>query len=475
MSQIHAFNPSGETKHHNIEAEQAVLGAILCNNALYHKVAGFLLPDHFFDPVHAKIFDLSGARIRKEHLASPVTMKNLLEDDEGLEALGGANYLIRLAGAAVGSSAIIDYAQIVVDVAIKRMLDAAMVAARDGMGGSDLDVTIARLQAALHAIPLTSGGETSISLMKATTDAVSQAVEAYQGRKGMLKTGFRTLDAILKGLGPGDLMLLGGATSMGKTAAAIEMADKVSFSGGRSVAFWSLEMEPEQLSARMASSRSRVPYAALREAETMDEADFRRWTEAAREVSGGAMRIIPKRIRDIAAGHAAIKRASHEVGEGAPLSLIVVDYAQLIRGDGKTRIEQMSSIPTALKTMAGLLKVPVIALVQLDRNLGERDDPRPHLRDIKESGQFENDADQVVFCHREDYWLQRKGPKVGRDGTVSDGDRADYESDLLAAKNRMELIVRKNRHGKLATAEVGFHAPTNKFWDLAGSDGEDFR
>lgn len=290
----------------------------------------------------------------------------------------------------------------------------------------------------------------------------------------MLKTGVGGLDKIIKGLGEGDFLLIGGATSMGKTALAIQIADNIAFRGGGSAAYWSLEMEAEQLVDRMASSRAKVPYSQLRDAESMEEKDFRKWVECAREVSQGSMRIIPKHIRDIAGGHAAIRRASYEVGEDMPIKAAIVDYAQLVRGEGRTRFEQMSNVSTGLKTMAGLLKIPVIGLVQLDRKIGERDDPRPQLSDIKESGQFENDADQVVFCHREEYWMQRKGPAVTRDGRVTDEAQADWRADMAAAKNKMELIVRKNRHGPLATAQVGFHAPTNKFWDLQANDDEGF-
>jgi replicative DNA helicase len=176
------------------------------------------------------------------------------------------------------------------------------------------------------------------------------------------------------------------------------------------------------------------------------------------------MRIIPKHIRDIAAGHAALRRVKREFGND--LAAVFVDYAQLVRGQGKSRYEQMTDVSIGLKTIAGMLECPVIALVQLDRNIGERENRRPQLSDIKETGQFENDADQVVFCHREEYWLERAGPKPGRDGKISADARADWEADLAAARNLMEIIVRKNRHGRLATATAGFHAPTNRFWTL---------
>lgn len=455
----------------SLEAEQQLLGAILTNNANMLKVADALRPEHFSEPVHARIFSLAAARIAKDHLASPVIMKAAMEGDEALRDLGGPSYLVRLAGAAVSSFAVRDYAKIIIEMWIKRQIEAAITDARHGLFQSDdLGVTVTRLQHALHSLPDVQGEESSFSLLRSVTDAVMEANEAYQGRTSFLSTGIKSLDKIVRGLAPGDFMILGGTTSMGKTAAAVEIATNVAFSGGegkgKGVAFVSLEMTREQIATRMVSARSRVPYAALRDAQSLDEADFRKFVEAAKTMEEGAMRIIPRHIRDIPAIHASCKRVNAEFGPNCPLSLIVIDYAQLVRGEGKGRYEQMTSVSIGLKTLAGMMGCPVIGLVQLDRKIGERDDRRPHLFDIKESGQFENDADQVVMCHREGYWLQRQGPKADRTGQVTGSARADWEVDMKRHANTMELIVRKNRHGRLATAEVGFHDATNRFWEL---------
>jgi replicative DNA helicase len=484
MRDLQTFNPSGEPELFSIEAEQQLLGAVLTNNALWHRVAGLVEADHFYDPVHADIWRAAGGRIAKDHLASPVTLRTVLADHEGLAQLGGPGYLLKLAAAAISTGQIADYAGVVADLALKRLLNRALGEAQEGLGRVDTQEAITRLQHTLHALPQPKGGESSVSLLEATRSAVANAVENYHGRSAMLTTGIRALDDIIKGLGPGDLMLLGGATSMGKTAVALEIADNVAFRlrpeaeaprKGYGVAFWSLEMEPNDLAIRMASSRSRVPYSSLRDASAMEEADFRKWVDGAKQLQAGAMRIIPKYIRDVAAAHAAIKRMQHEFTEACPLSLVVVDYFGLIRGPGKGgRFEMLTQVCTDLKTMAGLLGVPVILLVQLDRRIGEREDKRPQLFDLKETGQLENDADQVVFCHREEYWLRRAGPKLNRDGEVTDGAKADFEADLKQHRNKLELIVRKNRHGRLATAQVGFHDATNKFWDLQHDDPEDF-
>lgn len=455
--------------HGNVEAEQFLLGAILVDNAVFDLVADLVEADHFLDPVHARIFTICKTRITKQHLASPVTLKTILADDDGLKQLGGPSYLARMAGVALHKSTARDYAKMIVELAVRRrMADAANKALFELDEGGEADEVRAGLLSSIYALPEGHGEASSVSLLKAVTKAVSQANEAYQGNTSFLKTGVPALDAIIKGLGPGDFMLLGGATSMGKTSLALEIAGNVAIRQNQHVGFWSLEMSDDQLATRMQSAWSRVPYAALRDAASMPEDDFRKWVEAGKEISTAPMRIIPKHIRDLAAGHAAMRRVKRELG--GKLDLAIVDYAQLIRGTGKSRFEQMTEVSIGLKTLAGMLECPIIALVQLSRQIGERDDKRPQLSDIKETGQFENDADQVVFCHREGYWLDRQGPKLDKNGQITDSAKNDWEADRATVKNVMEMIVRKNRHGRLATAQVGFHDATNRFWDLSGKD-----
>lgn len=455
----------------DVTAEQQLLGAILTDAGIYDRVSDILQVEHFLDPVHARIFSICASRISKGHLASAPALAAIMADDEGLKPLGGTAYLIRLAGASVAASMARDYAKLMVEYACRRKLRQMAEEAAQGLAdGVDAAEVKAALQQGLYALPEVAGEESSVSLARAMQSAVTDAAAAYQGNTAFLRTGVPSLDKLLKGLAPGDVMLLGGATSMGKTSLALEIAANVSMRQEQpgKVGFWSLEMEPEQLATRLASAQSKVPYSALRDAASMEEGDFRKWLMASQAVGDAGMRIVPKHIRDLAAGHAALRRIKREFGN--QLDLVIVDYAQLIRGTGKDRYQQMTEVSIGLKGLASLLECPVIALVQLDRKIGERDDKRPQLSDIKETGQFENDADQVVFCHREGYWLQRQGPKVGRDGTISVEAKADYEEDLRRTKNVLELIVRKNRHGALGIAEVGFHEATNRFWELGHRD-----
>lgn len=448
---------------HNTEAEQQLLGAILSQNGLIDRVADVLRPEHFFDPLHGKIYQICQARIAANMIASPVTLRSILGTDEGLQQVGGAQYLVRMAGAAISSFAIREYAGIILDAAARRDLIRAQ---EDGVSklrsGADVSVVQQDLIAALTALPEAQGAESSVSLLKAMTNALTQINEGYQGNVTFLKTGIDTLDAVLRGLGPSDYMLIGGATSMGKTALAVSIALNVARAGGK-VGFWSLEMTEEQLAMRMASSVAGVPYSDLRDASTLSEAAFRRWAKAAESINKAPMRIVPKHVRDISAGEAALRRIKRELGG---LDLALIDYSQLVRANGKTRYEMMTEVSIRSKALASALGCPLIGLVQLDRSIGERDDPRPGLADIKESGQFENDADQVVFCYREDYYLMRKGPRVSKDGSISTEATVDFEAKLAECRNKMQLLVRKNRHGRIADAEVGFNAATNRFWRI---------
>jgi replicative DNA helicase len=449
---------------HLIEAEQQLLGSILLDNGCYDRVSDILRAEHFYEPFHQRLFTICAKRITAGHLVSPIALRPILESDPAMRELGGPQYLVRMAGASISGRLARDYAQIIIEQACRRMLTETLKEAHQALsGGEESQEVKARVLGGLAALPEASGSESTKGIAKAMVAAVDRAVKSYQGEATYLHTGVGALDRIIRGLAPGDFMVMGGATSMGKTSLALEIAANVSLHQGKGVALVSLEMGEEDVATRMASSIARVPYADIREAATMEESQFRKWIEASQKVGDARLRIIPKHVRDVGAIHAAARRADREVGG---LSLVIVDYAQLVQGRGNGRYEQMTNVSIGLKLMAGLLGVPVIALVQVSRDMLLRDDKRPHLSDIKETGQFENDADQVLFCHREAYYLERQGPKANRNGDISAEARADWEADLARTRNVMELILRKNRHGPLGTVEVGFHAATNRFWEL---------
>lgn len=454
-----------------LNAETQLVGAILLDQSVADRVGDLISKSDFQNEVHARVWSICENRHRNGHAANISAVAQVMGDDAALHEMGGVNYLISCTTNVISMKNVRGMAEIMMEGQCRWLLrDTTKKALANIQMGVDTQEVTAGLLTGIASLPETRGRESSFSLARSVTDAVFQTHEAYHGRATFMKTGIGGLDDILRGLAPGDLCLLGGTTSMGKTATAIEIAANVAFGdepGG--AVFWSLEMWHTEIANRIIAARSSVPYSSLRDASTLDEKEFGRYVQHAQEVEKGRLRVVPKNVRDMAAGHAAIKRAAQDMGPNCPLRAVVVDYAQLVRGEGKSRYEQMTNVSIGLKSLAGVLGVPVIALVQLDRSIGEREDRRPHLYDIKETGQFENDADQVVFCNREEYWLQRMGPKA-RNGSISNEAQADWAADLAAAKNKMELIVRKNRHGRTGMAEIGFHAPTNRFWSLAGED-----
>lgn len=457
----------------NIEAEQQLLGAMLIDNSVFDRVGALLKPEVFADPVHGRVFEAISAKVRDGNIASPVTLKLAMEGDAGLKELGGPAYLARLAGTAISSHAAKDYAEIIVDAAALRAIDDMMVGVRNkmlsGMSGRDAALAI---MGAIQALPEARGGESRHSFIRAASDALTSAVEAYQGGGSYLSTGVAPVDRIIRGLGPGNYCLIGGAPSMGKTSLAVEIAANVASRPDMGVIFASLEMTKEELANRFISRDCRIPYDDIRSAADMSEDDFRKWVEASNRVGRSfAMEVIPRHVRSISALRSAVRRASLQLPGGKP-ALVVVDYAQLIEPDpGRKysgRYEFMTDASVRLKDMAATFEVPVIALVQLNRDIGNRSDRRPQLTDIRESGQFEQDADQVIMCHRESYWLERLGPKPDKNGKITPESRAEWGSEIERWTGRMELFVRKNRHGRIGAAEVGFHEPTNRFWRIGG-------
>lgn len=453
----------------NIEAEQALLGAMLTRPDIIGQISGRIEPDHFFDPVHSDIFAAIMQKHGNRQTVDLVTIRAAMEHHAGLKELG-FGYLAKMAGVAATSAGISDYAGLIVDSRCRReALQAAEGLQVDISGGVDTGEAVQRLLTALSALPR-PGRETTISHLKAMTEAVMAANRAQQGDADLLKTGMAALDRIIGGLSSGDLCLLGGATSMGKSSVAIEIARSVSAPGGL-VAFSSLEMAPNDIENRLIASQSSVPYHKARSGD-FSEAEWRRWVGAAKQLESLALRIIPKHVRTLEGIRTAALKAQSEAGQD--LKLLMVDYCQLIQIEGKhSRFEKQSTIPTELKAMAELFGCPVIGLVQLSRDIHNRPDPRPQLNDIKESGQYENDADQIVFCHRPEYFLSRRGPQVNQKGEITTDARVDHEAALSEWRNKMQLIAAKNRHGQTMTAEVGCHMGTNRFWKAGEEEPED--
>lgn len=462
------MNPNEPQEPHNIEAEQQLLGAILTNNTHFDKVSDILTVDHFFDPVHARIFDRCAARITKSHLVSPVTLKAEFETDEGLKDLGGPAYLVRMQAASVSAFAIREYAFVIIDMWTRRQL---LQSARETISRlydgedfadvrNDVEATLSTLQATNDQVPFRSIASSVEGLVREMNDAYQKETDPG------ISTGFPSLDNILGGLAGGDVMTLAGATSMGKTSVGLAIADKVA-QRGEAVAIISLEMSDQSLASRLISSASKVPYQEMRRASRLSQNQMHEIITKAGSVGQRPIFIVPPYIRDTVAIHGAVRAIRAEcANRGIRLGLVLLDYLQLVRAPGKGTVERVGNASTATKGMATQLDVPVISLAQLNRGISAREDKRPMLADLKDSSQIEQDSDQVVFCHREEYWLERDQPKKGADPET----RNDYEVALKAVKGQVELIVAKNRHGSLGTAKLELDAATNTMKEIYGND-----
>ena len=471
--------PEEDTLPHNIEAEQQLLGAILTNNDIYDRIAALVKAEHFFEPVHARIFEIAVARIQKNALASPVTLKAYLEEDEGLKELGGPAYLARLAGSAISAFAARDYAQMIYDLAVRRELMALGRDISDRARRIDVDSDpkdqITEAEQRLYTLAEQGTVEKGfVSFLKATTEAVQTALAAYQ-REGALSgvsTGLVDLDKKLGGLHPSDLLILAGRPSMGKTSLATNIAFNIAKAykrgkrpdgsegavNGGVVGFFSLEMSAEQLAARILSEASEVPSEQIRRGD-MTEAEFRRFVEAAKALESCPLYIDDTPALPISQVAARCRRLKRTHG----LDVVFVDYLQLLRGTGKgdNRVQEIAEISMGLKALAKELSIPVVALSQLSRQVESRDDKRPQLSDLRESGSIEQDADVVLFVYREEYYLKNKEPKLGTE------DHIKWENDMNEARGKAEVIVAKQRHGPTGTVQLGFQGEFTRFFDLA--------
>jgi len=486
MNEITSFNANaGETQNdgalpHSVEAEQQLLGAILTNNDVYDRIAQIIGPQHFHDPVHSRIFEIAATRIAKNALASPVTLKAFMEDDEGLKELGGPAYLARLAGAAISAFAVRDYAQMIYDFAIRRELiglgrDISDKAARADVASEPKDQIV---EAEQQLYKLSEQGQVESgfqSFLKAVTDAVNVANAAYQRTGGLagVSTGLTDMDNKLGGLHRSDLLILAGRPSMGKTSLATNIAFNIAKAykkgkkpeGGEGaveggvVGFYSLEMSAEQLAARILSEASEVPSNQIRRGD-MTEGEFRRFVDAAKTLEACPLYIDDTPALPISQLAARARRLKRTHG----LDVLIVDYLQLVRGTGRSenRVNEISEITMGLKAIAKELDIPVIALSQLSRQVENRDDKRPQLSDLRESGSIEQDADVVMFVFREEYYAEREKPSDDRLDEM-----AVWQDRMEKLHGRAEVIIGKQRHGPIGTVDLSFEGQFTRFGNLA--------
>ena len=495
MNEIAALNPSlpagvspdeapieqAAALPHNIEAEQQLLGAILTSNDVLDRVDDLVKPDHFHDPVHAEIFTMAAARIAKGLQTDATTLKTFAADIPGLRDLGGAEYLVKLQLSAIATSAARDYAQLIHDLAVRRELielgnrvtDRAR-AMRDDVAPDD---QIVEAESELFALASTGSTNKGFqSFLSALHDAVQMANEAYNRQGGLagLSTGLTDLDRMLGGLHKSDLLILAGRPSMGKTSLATNVAFNVAKAyregvredgsqgtvDGGVVGFFSLEMSSAQLAQRILSEAAEVPSELIRKGD-LNEQEFQRYLTAAGDLERCPLYIddtpaLP--IAQVAARARRLKRSPKG------LDLLIIDYLQLLKGSGKSdnRVNEVSEITQGLKAIAKELDIPVIALSQLSRQVESREDKRPQLSDLRESGSIEQDADVVMFVYRGEYYKEREKP--GEDNLEA---MTKWQQDMEHLHGKAEVIIGKQRHGPVGSVELAFEGRYTRFGNLA--------
>jgi len=476
--------PLYRTAPHNIEAEQALLGAVLVNNEAYYRVSDFLEPSHFLEPVHQKIYEIVASLIRAGKVANPVTLKTFLPADVDIAGLTVSQYLARLAAEATTVINAADYGRTIYDLALRRslivigedMVNVAYDAPVDFAPREQIEDAERRLYE-LAETGRSGGGFQRFS--QALTIAVDMAAKAYQrdGKLSGIATGLDDLDRMMGGLQHSDLLVLAGRPGMGKTALATNIAYNIARTwrgevkpdggmetvNGGIVGFFSLEMSGEQLATRIISEQTGLPSYRIRRGE-IEPHDFDRIAEAAREMETMPLYIDETGGISIAQLTARARRLKRQRG----LDLLVVDYLQLLQGSGRrgseNRVQEITEITTGLKALAKELNVPIIALSQLSRQVESRDDKRPQLSDLRESGSIEQDADVVLFVFREEYYLKNKEPRVGTD------EHLKWQTEMDAVHGKAEVIIGKQRHGPTGTVALQFTADVTRFSNLARED-----
>jgi replicative DNA helicase len=465
---------------HNLEAEQGLLGALLIDAKAFERVSEFLKTEHFYAPVHGRIFEVIGKVIERNQIPSPVTLKAFFNEDEDLTHLGGAAYLVDLTTSVVTVLNVEDYGRTIFELHLRRQLISLGEETVLEAHKHDLDQPpteqIEALERKLYELATVGDTGSGFKPFSASlTGAIGMAEAAYRRSSHIsgVTTGLRDLNRKLGGLQPSDLLILAGRPSMGKTSLATNIAFNAAQAyadsngkEGASVAFFSLEMSAEQLATRILAEVSEVPSEKIRKGEVRD-VEFRRFVEASQRLAS-----IPFYIDDTAAlSIAQVRTRARRLKRQFGLGLIVIDYLQLLRGSGgrasENRVMEISEITRGLKALAKELAVPVLALSQLSRAVEQRDDKRPQLSDLRESGTIEQDSDVVMFVFREEYYIERKQPTEGTPEHLT------WQADMEKAHNIAEVIIGKQRHGPVGTVKLHFEGQFTRFGDLANVAYED--
>ncbi|AWM00876.1 replicative DNA helicase [Bradyrhizobium amphicarpaeae] len=472
--------PAYRSAPHNIEAEQSLLGAILVNNDAFYRVSDFLEPKHYFEPLHQTIYETASSLIRMGKIATPVTLKTFLPADTDVGGMTIGQYLARLAAEATTIINAQDYGRTIYDLALRRdligigedMVNVAYDAPVDFAPRAQIEDAERRLYELAESGRYDGGFQ---KFSQALAVAVDLAAKAFQrdGKLSGISTGMRDLDTKMGGLQHSDLIIVAGRPGMGKTSLATNIAYNVAqayvpelqadgttkAANGGVIGFFSCEMSADQLATRIVAERTGVPSSHIRRG-GISEADFEKIREVSIELQSLPFYVDATGGLSIAQLMARARRLKRQKG----LDLLVIDYIQLLSGSGKrsdNRVQEITEITTSLKALAKELNVPVIALSQLSRQVESRDDKRPQLSDLRESGSIEQDADVVLFVYREEYYLAMKEPRPGTP------EHEKWQLDMSLAHGKAEVIIGKQRHGPTGTVDLAFEASVTRFGDLA--------
>ena len=467
---------------HNLEAEQGLLGALLVDNRSLEKISDFLKDVHFYAPAHRRIYDAIAKLIDRGQTASPVTLKGYFEKDEDLAHIGGAAYLADLAASVVNIINVKDYAKTIYDLFLRRELitlgedivneSYEHTVERDAV--STIESAEGRLFSLAEVGDIRGGFQT---LKTSVITAIQIAEKAYktQGHVTGVTTGLRDLDQKLGGMHGSDLLILAGRPSMGKTALATNIAfnaaNRYAETGGKEgaiVGFFSLEMSADQLATRILADQSGISGDSIRKGNIREE-DFHKFVAASQKLAQIPLYIDDTPALSIAAVRTRARRLKRQHG----LGLLVIDYLQLLHGTGtkqgiENRVIEVSEITRGLKAIAKELQIPVMALSQLSRAVEQRDDKRPMLSDLRESGSIEQDSDVVMFVYREQYYLERTEPaqKVEESADRFAERHASWQERCGAVHNTAEVLIAKQRHGPIGTERLYFEPNLTRFADL---------
>jgi replicative DNA helicase len=475
---INNINQGDNKLPHDNEAEEILLGALLSDNNALEIIENGLSDFHFFIPMLGRIYKAIFELVNKDQIANPLTLDHYFSDDEAFNEIGGKKYLKSLCEGNLGSSIVKDYSDLIIELFNKREL--IKVAQNIFSNSQKLDyeknslALIEEIESSLYN--LTENKNADGNRLIPFTDSISLAMrtanEAHKnkGQLSGISSGFLAVDDLLGGLHKSDLIILAGRPSMGKTALATNMAYSAASNkkNDKAVAFFSLEMSAEQLANRILAEQASLSSDQIRRGKLTKE-NFSSLSKISKEISANKLFIDDTPAINVSTLRTRARRLKRKLDNG--LGLIVVDYLQLMRGSKKVenRVQEISEITQGLKSVAKELNVPILALSQLSRAVEQREDKRPHLSDLRESGTIEQDADVVMFIYRQEYYEERAEPKSsGTESSVSFHEKyLKWQENLKNCKNLADVIVAKQRHGPIGTLQLQFEAKFTKFSNLA--------